>query len=204
MAQNGGWKPRFQTAFQPAPSPARQGDAAVMTKLDSLSKKLNNHAFPTKTVFEREKSMKATSLAALLAAACALAACGGSDNAAPAASGAASAAPAAAGSACEQYEKAYADVIAGLSGEAKDAQQKIFEAAKEAMKALPEDQREAACRESLKGMQGTADSAAEETKEAASEAAEDAKEAAEDAREAASDAKEAAQEAAEEAKEKAE
>ena len=95
-------------------------------------------------------------------------------------------------------------MIAGLSGEAKDAQQKIFEAAKEAMKALPEDQREAACRESLKGMQGTADSAAEETKEAASEAAEDAKEAAEDAREAASDAKEAAQEAAEEAKEKAE
>ena len=161
-----------------------------MTKLDSLSKKLNNRAFPTKTVFEREESMKATSLAALLAAACALAACGGSDNAAPAASGAASAAPAAApaaaGSACEQYEKAYADVIAGLSGEAKDAQQKIFEVAKEAMKALPEDQREAACRESLKGMQGTADSAAEETKEAAS------------------DAKEAAQEAAEEAKEKAE
>lgn len=180
----------FQTASKPPPSPARQGDAAVMTKLDSLSKKLNNRAFPTKTVFEREKSMKATSLAALLAAACALAACGGSDNAAPAASGAASAAPAAApaaaGSACEQYEKAYADVIAGLSGEAKDAQQKIFEVAKEAMKALPEDQREAACRESLKGMQGTADSAAEETKEAAS------------------DAKEAAQEAAEEAKEKAE
>lgn len=202
MAQNGGWKPRFQTASKSPPSPARQGDTAVMTKLDSLPKRLNNRAFPTKTVFEREKSMKTTSLAALLAAACALAACGGSDNAAPAASGAASAAPAAAGSACEQYEKAYADMIAGLSGEAKDAQQKIFEVAKEAMKALPEDQREAACRESLKGMQGTADSA-EDAKEAASEAAEDAKEAAEDAKEAASDAKEAAQEAAEEAKEKA-
>ncbi|UOP01449.1 DUF5339 family protein [Kingella potus] len=91
-------------------------------------------------------------------------------------------------------------MLNGLSGDVKEAQQKAFDMSKEAMKSLPEDQREAACGESLKALQGTPDSAdgeaaseaAQEAKEAASEAAEDAKEAASDAQEAAGASKEQA------------
>lgn len=139
-------------------------------------------------------------LSVLLATA-ALAACGGKAAENPAASGTA---PAAGPSVCDQYEKAYADMLNSMDAAGKEAVQKAFEQTKAAIASLPADRREAACSESLKALKGetpAASSEAEEKAEAASEAKEEAKEAAEEAREKADEAKEEAKEKADEAKE---
>ena len=124
--------------------------------------------------------MKTSALLASLLAALALSACGGdsgSTNSASATGGNA----ATSGSVCDEYEKA-------------------FDQSKEALKNLPADQKEAACKVSLDALNGKAPAgvptSAEDAKEAASEAAEEAKEAAADAKEAASEAAAEAKEAA--------
>ena len=132
--------------------------------------------------------MKTSALLASLLAALALSACGGdsgSTNSASATGGNA----ATSGSVCDEYEKAFATSIANVDAATKEAMQKAFDQSKEALKNLPADQKEAACKVSLDALNGKAPA--------------DAAAAAEDAKEAAADAKEAASEAAEEAKEAA-
>ena len=148
--------------------------------------------------------MKTSALLASLLAALALSACGGdsgSTNSASATGGNA----ATSGSVCDEYEKAFADSIANVDAATKAELQKSFEQGKEAMKNLPADQRDAACKESLNALKGTpsaADTAAD-VKETAEEAKEEAKEAAEEAKEATEKAKEEVKEAAEEVKDAA-
>ena len=146
--------------------------------------------------------MKTSALLASLLAALALSACGGdsgSTNSASATGGNA----ATGSSVCDEYEKAFADSIANVDAATKAELQKSFEQGKEAMKNLPADQRDAACKESLNALKGTpsaADTAAD-IKETAEEAKEEAKEAAEKAKE---EVKEATEKAKEEVKEAAE
>ncbi|MGN6983488.1 DUF5339 family protein [Neisseria sp. P0008.S010] len=128
--------------------------------------------------------MKTSALLASLLTALALSACGGdsgSTNSASATGGNA----ATSGSVCDEYEKAFADSIANVDAATKAELQKSFEQGKEAMKNLPADQRDAACKESLNALKGTPSAAdtAEDAKETASEAAEEAKEAASEAAE---------------------
>lgn len=147
--------------------------------------------------------MRISSLLSVLLATAALAACGDKAAENPAASGTA---PAAGPSVCDQYEKAYADMLNSMDAAGKEAVQKAFEQTKAAIASLPADRREAACSESLKALKGetpAASSEAEEKAEAASEAKEEAKEAAEEAREKADEAKEEVKKAAEKAKQKA-
>lgn len=148
--------------------------------------------------------MRISSLLSVLLATAALAACGGKAAENPAASGAV---PAAGSSVCDQYEKAYADMLNNsMDAAGKEAAQKAFEQTKAAIASLPADRREAACSESLKALKGetpAASSEAEEKAEAASEAKEEAKEAVEEAKEKADEAKEEVKKAAEEAKQKA-
>lgn len=152
--------------------------------------------------------MKLSSLSALLLTAFALAACGGNSGDTGAASGAASAPAdasavavdtAAGGSVCEQYEKAFNDMLQTAPEANREQMKQAFEQSKSAMASLSDDQRNAMCGESLKALKGEATAAdtAEDKAEEAKEAAEEAKEAAEEAKQ---DAKEAAEEAKEEAK----
>ena len=146
--------------------------------------------------------MKTSALLASLLAALALSACGGdsgSTNSASATGGNA----ATSGSVCDEYEKAFAASIANVDAATKEAMQKAFDQSKEALKNLPADQKEAACKVSLDALNGKAPTDAAASAEDAKEAAEDAKEAAADAKEAASEAAEEAKEAAAEAKEAA-
>lgn len=146
--------------------------------------------------------MKTSALLASLLAALALSACGGdsgSTNSASATGGNA----ATSGSVCDEYEKAFAASIANVDAATKEAMQKAFDQSKEALKNLPADQKEAACKVSLDALNGKAPAGVPTSAEDAKEAAEEAKEAAADAKEAASEAAEEAKEAAAEAKEAA-
>ena len=154
--------------------------------------------------------MKTSALLASLLAALALSACGGDSGSTNSAASATGGNAATGSSVCDEYEKAFADSIANVDAATKAELQKSFEQGKEAMKNLPADQRDAACKESLNALKGTpsaADTAAdiketaEEAKEAAEKAKEEAKEATEKAKE---EVKEATEKAKEEVKEAAE
>lgn len=137
--------------------------------------------------------MKLSSLSALLLTAFALAACGGNSGdtgaaSAPADASAVAVDTAAGGSVCEQYEKAFNDMLQTAPEANREQMKQAFEQSKSAMASLSDDQRNAMCEESLKALKGEATAAetAEdkaEAKEAAEEAKEDAKEAAEEAKE---------------------
>ena len=148
--------------------------------------------------------MKLSSLSVLLLTAFALAACGGNSGdtgaaSAPADASAVAVDTAAGGSVCEQYEKAFNDMLQTAPEANREQMKQAFEQSKSAMASLSDDQRNAMCGESLKALKGEATAAdtAEDKAEEAKEAAEEAKEAAEEAKQ---DAKEAAEEAKEEAK----
>lgn len=99
--------------------------------------------------------MKTSALLASLLAALALSACGGdsgSTNSASATGGNA----ATSGSVCDEYEKAFAASIANVDAATKEAMQKAFDQSKEALKNLPADQKEAACKVSLDALNGKA------------------------------------------------
>ena len=143
--------------------------------------------------------MKLSSLSVLLLTAFALAACGGNSGdtgaaSAPADASAVAVDTAAGGSVCEQYEKAFNDMLQTAPEANREQMKQAFEQSKSAMASLSDDQRNAMCGESLKALKGEA---------TAADKAEEAKEAAEEAKEAAEEAKQDAKEAAEEAKEEA-
>jgi len=149
--------------------------------------------------------MKTSALLASLLAALALSACGGDSGSTNSAASATGGNAATGSSVCDEYEKAFADSIANVDAATKAELQKSFEQGKEAMKNLPADQRDAACKESLNALKGTpsaADTAAD-IKETAEEAKEEAKEAAEKAKEKAKETTEKAKEEVKEATEKA-